>query len=211
MNDIVNQVSDGEHSLLQQSDVQVDTFSQRLADLFSEGIWMQRDNVALKDLSVCQGVATEDTKMRTCALCVALNRTVFHSRKRPTFTHPHCKCKQKPQGKPNVTLDFPTEKITRYLFVKEDKRRMMHSMGYTIEHAKLIYDLISAKVKESFLKVNYVLKQLDIYGQRMGIYIEIDGIDGCIGKKYKCHVGCVAYPNAMLKVVSPLMRDKEIK
>ncbi len=211
MSNIFQDISEDISKLFETAGDNFSDFATDVADALKLDIWVIRENKTLKNLENCNGVATADETTRTCVKCVALNKTIFHFLKYPTYGHPYCKCKQKLQGKPKVILDFPESKITQYLFSNENKRKMMHTMGYTIEHFKMLYNTISAKVKEGFYKVDYRLKNLDECGQRFAINIILDGVDGCIGKKYRCQVGCIAYPFGKIRVVTPIMKKGEIK
>ena len=54
-----------------------------------------RENISPENIETCNGVAVKDDKTRTCALCVALNDTVFKNDNKPIYYHPYCKCKLK--------------------------------------------------------------------------------------------------------------------
>lgn len=43
----------------------------------SRSDWVQRENDSSLDIENCNGVAVVDAETRSCALCVALNRTIF--------------------------------------------------------------------------------------------------------------------------------------
>ena len=100
-----------------------------------------RENISPENIETFNGVAVGDEKTRTCALCVALNYTVFRNDNKPNYYHPYCKCKNKKYELKRVEFDFPIQKITGYLFANEDKKAMMRTMGYIIEDAKLLNHL----------------------------------------------------------------------
>ena len=54
-----------------------------------------RENISTENIETCDGVAVTDDKTKTCALCVALNNTVFKDNNKPEYYHPNCKCKIK--------------------------------------------------------------------------------------------------------------------
>ena len=58
-----------------------------------------RENESPEDIETSSGVAATDENTRTCALCVALNNTVFRNDNKPEYYHPHCKCKITRNGK----------------------------------------------------------------------------------------------------------------
>ena len=186
---------------------------QRLNRLFGleEERFVIRINDSPENIETCEGNAVEDKTTRTCALCAALNDTVFKNDNKPEYRHPHCKCKMKEYELTKVTFDFPMGKITRYLFVNENKKAMMHSMGYTIADFAEIYKKIKAAAEKEFLSGRYVLKMLDEHGQRFTVNMILDGKDGHAGERFACHVGCVAWPYGKIKIATPLIKEKEIK
>ena len=69
-----------------------------------------RENDSPENIETCNGVAVEDDITRTCALCIALNDTVFRNNNKPEYYHPNCKCKNKKYELVDVKLDFPIQK-----------------------------------------------------------------------------------------------------
>ena len=155
----------------------------------------------------CNGEAHDDSTTHTCALCVALNKTVFKNNNKPDYTHPHCRCIQLKYELTDVTEDIPFEKISDYLFVDEDKSAMMRSMGYSDNNAEYLYDLLSRTVKYEFLNGNYKLKKLNKNGQHFEINFKLSGIKDHIGEEFDCHIGCIAWPYGIIKVATPLIKD----
>ena len=45
------------------------------------------ESVSPENIETCNGVAVGDEKTRTCALCVALNDTVFRNDNKPIYYH----------------------------------------------------------------------------------------------------------------------------
>ena len=66
------------------------------------------------DIERCNGQATIDESLRACALCVALNRTIFKANNKPNYSHPYCKCTYKEVYLNKVLIEFPVEKITKW-------------------------------------------------------------------------------------------------
>ncbi len=163
--------------------------------------WVRRENISPKDIDVCNGEATDDSDTRTCALCVALNRTVFKNDNKPDYTHPYCKCEQIPTAPPEPTLDFPMRKITDYLFVK--KRGLMYSMGYSEEDAKEVYQMIATNAKEQFKQGKYFLNALDNHGQKVNILLAFPGKREKEGHVYWIKTGWTVYPNGKLHQNTP--------
>ena len=176
----------------------------------SGDVWVKRVGFSRYDLDVLNGVARADPETRTCAFCVALNNTIFKNTNKPEYYHLRCKCKNIPVDTPRIVLDFPMEKVTKYLFLEENKYKMMKSMGYDIEDGLEIYNLIAQNVKNLFLDNKYELKSLNENGQHFQISFNIYGKCNCVGKIYRCHTGCVAWANGKLKIATPLIKDKEM-
>lgn len=170
-------------------------------------VWVKRKNESAETIATCNGVAKDDETTHTCALCVALNHTVFKNDNKPEFYHKNCKCKQERYVITEITKDFPVEKITKYLFLRSDKRAMMRTMGYNIYNAEYVYGLLCDVIEKEFMKGNYKLGVLDIHGQHFAIDFVLDGINDHAEEKFNCHVGCVAWPYAKIKVATPLVKD----
>ena len=107
----------------------------------------------------------------------------------------------------SVTKEFPVKKITEYLFIDENKRAMMRTMGYNIDNAEYVYGLLCDAIEKEFKKGNYKLGVLDIHGQHFAIDFVLDGINDHAEEKFNCHVGCVTWPYAKIKVATPLVKD----
>ena len=166
-----------------------------------------RSSNSSKTIESCNGLATKDDLTNTCALCVALNKTVFKNDNKPEYIHPNCKCKNESYNLTTVTFDFPMGKLDRYLFVKEDKTAMMRSMGYTIEDCNELYDLIKMEVAKSFLAGNYKLQLFNEAGQRFTVFIKLNGKRDHVGEVFNCHIGCIAWPFGKIKIATPMIKD----
>lgn len=177
----------------------------------ADDCWVKRINTSPLDIEKCEGQAIRDASTNTCELCVALNKTIFWNSNKPEYYHPNCRCKNIRTELKDITFDFPMRKITNYLFFDENKYAMMRSMGYDIQNAEEVYNLIEHNVRKEFLNKNYALKLLDKYGQRIEINYVIYGEKGHNCKKYIVHTGCVVWPNGKIKIATPLILDKEIK
>lgn len=180
-----------------------------LENIFGNG-FVKRNNKSPNDFATCNGVAEEDVETNTCNKCVALNHTIFKIGNVSKFGHRYCKCWYELKYFNGVILDFPMRKVTNYLFADDDKRAMMHTMGYTAKDSREIYNFIEKAVKTKFMLGEYELKDLNENGQHFRIYVELPGKDQVEGKKYMCHVGCVAWPEGRIKIATPLLKDKEI-
>lgn len=169
--------------------------------------WVTRKSRSNLNIEKCNGVAKKDETKNVCDLCVALNETVFKVYNKPEYFHPNCTCKYIPTTLSNIILDFPMKKVENYLFFKEDKHKMMKTMGYRIQDSKDVYGLIFESVKTNFKNGNYKLGILDIHGQHFSINTILYGKRDHIGEVFNCHIGCVAWPNGKIKVATPLIKD----
>ena len=71
------------------------------------------------------------------------------------------------------------------------------------EGANTLYNI----AKEKFDNGDYVLGDLNEYGQHFRIYFKLKGKRDCLDKEFNCHIGCVAWPNARIKIATPLLKD----
>ena len=174
------------------------------------GLWVKRFNISKENLDTCNGVAKPDPKTRTCAICVALNDTVFHLANRPRLSrHLHCKCEHMQEQELNATLDFDMRKITHYLFVHPSKAGLIESMGYTIEDALEVYNAIAANALARYAEGDYELDVLNCNGQHIDIEIALHGKREKVGHRYEFYTGWIAYPHGKLKNATPFAGWKE--
>ena len=178
-------------------------FKEKVTVFFKEGDgWRQRLNDSPLDIEICGGIAVADPRTHTCDICVAINKTIFKNNNKPDEKqHPFCKCEQIPTKLKEVSLDFPIKKIKGYLFIK--KVDLMRSMGYIIEDAEEVYDIIAESAKREFLKGNYTLGKLDQNGQRVSVTVEMKGKRDKNGRIYRFISGWMAYPNGKLHNNTP--------
>lgn len=162
-----------------------------------------RENASPENIETCNGVAVEDDKTRTCALCVALNDTVFRNDNKPIYYHPYCKCKNKKYELHDIKLDFPMSKIKGYLFKDQAKKELMESMGYDISYAEYVYEIIADNAKRKFLRGDYKLGTLNCNGQKLNIVLELEGKKDKKGRLYRFKTGWTAYPNGCLHNNTP--------
>ena len=165
------------------------------------------ESVSPENIETCNGVAVGDEKTRTCALCVALNDTVFRNDNKPIYYHPYCKCKNKKYELKQVEFAFPIQKITGYLFVNGNKKAMMRTMGYLPEDYNEIYDTIENEVENKFLSGDYKLKALNEHGQHFTINFILNGKRDHAKEEFNCHIGCVAWSFGKIKIATPLIKD----
>lgn len=186
-----------------------DEIKEILLNLFgiNGDVFVKRKNISHETLETCNGLAYNDEKTKTCALCVALNQTVFHNYNKPEYYHLRCKCKNEKYNLIDIEEDFPIDKITKYLFVDVNKQKMMQSMGYNINDSEEIYNIIYNVLQKEFLNKNYKLGILDIRGQHFSINFTLKGKNDHLNENFSCHNGCIAYPYGKIKVATPLIKD----
>ena len=83
----------------------------------------------------------------------------------------------------------------------------MRTMGYIVEDANELYQLIQSEVETKFLFGDYKLKELNINGQHFTVNFILNGTRDHNGEKFNCHVGCVAWPFGKIKIATPLLKD----
>ena len=188
----------------------IDWLSNIVKNLFSisGNGWVKRISTSSLNIENCNGEAKEDSDTRTCALCVALNGTIFRNDNKPNYYHMNCKCVNVTTDLNNVVLDFPMDKITKYLFKDTNKLDMMKSMGYNLEDYRNVYDQISSNITNNFISNKYLLKELNNHGQHIQINFVINGKNEHVHEKFSCHSGCVVWPNGKIRVATPLIKDK---
>jgi hypothetical protein len=157
-----------------------------------------------KTIETCNGAAESDEGTDTCALCVALNHTVFWNKKKPKYYHIGCKCWHESTAQPNVSLDFPLEKITDYLLSEShNKLALMRSMGYDKQDADELYSIIAENAKDKYLKGEYDLGELTKNGQQLNIVLLLKGKGAKAAKTYPLVTGWMVYPYGKLHNNSP--------
>lgn len=203
MNNNVLKLNNTKDSLLDTKSDLVRIF-ENLYGLNTNGFVIRTNDSSL-DLESCNGIAMGDNEKSSCALCVALNRTIFHNFNKPNFYHRYCKCGNGKTILTKVNVELKMDKITNYLFKNVNKARMMKSMGYYPEDAETICEIIKDNVNERFLSNQYILKGLDCYGQKVQINYVLSGKNDHKGQKYNVYTGAVAYPYGKLYIATPLV------
>ncbi len=79
----------------------------------------------------------------------------------------------------------------------------MKSMGYIIDDAEEVYNIIAESAKKEFLKGKYELGVLNRYGKRVSIAVELAGKRDKNGRVYRFISGWMAYPNGKLHNNTP--------
>lgn len=81
-----------------------------------------RQNISPENIETCNGVAIKDENTQTCALCVALNDTVFKSNNKPIYYHRYCKCKNKKFELKKLNLIFLYKKLQHIFLLMKIKK-----------------------------------------------------------------------------------------
>ncbi len=168
--------------------------------------WVIRSNTSFKDIEKCGGEATADPTTNTCLLCVAANKTAYRQNNLWSLTHPNCKCKSV-NGNVSVEVDFPISKFTKYWFVNPTKSGIPPTMGFRIEDSEELRQTLSAVIKRQYEEGTYEMKYLDSHGQHVQIKTAVIGKRDHTGEIFKCHIGCVLWPNGKIKVATPLIKE----
>ena len=130
--------------------------------------WVIRKSDSVENLETCNGETHNDEKTKTYELCIALNDTIFkNNNNKPDYYHLNCRCKNIITDLNKPILLFNIDKITKYLFVDENKKNIMKSMGYNKNDFQEIYNIISKNVRKEFMNGNYTLKYLNRNGQQI--------------------------------------------
>ena len=166
-------------------------------------MWVKRKNISSMNIETCNGISNDDELANTCYVCVALNDTIFKNNNKPDFFHYRCKCKNIPTTYNSVKLDFPKEKISKYLLSEKGKLGLMQSMGYSSEDADYLYNTIAENAKKKFYSGEYILGSLNIYGQKVNIELELKGKGLKENQTYRFITGWTAYPNGKLHNNTP--------
>lgn len=153
-----------------------------------------------------------------CLRCTALSGCYFANYNMPGnldnaegLLHPHCHCHI--EGISNTTLKYdvnvvcPIEKFTEYIFAdkyaQNGKRELFKLLGFNIEDSYELKKEFEKQAKEKYVLGDYVLKNLDIYGQNIDISIIINKN----GRRVEFKSGWKVYPEGFLNCNTP-MGDK---
>ncbi len=123
-------------------------------------------------------------------MCTALDGCYFLDTNRPEQPlHIKCDCYKKNINqnvvKINAKAELPITKLTKYIFngaeKSNGKQKIFESMGYTLNDVNELKSLLENQAKTNYINGKYMLKNLDNYGQRLAIPIEIKGKSFCSG------------------------------
>ena len=119
-----------------------------------------------------------------CMNCSALDGCYFIGRNMPKLPlHEMCDCKNikisSSVVNANAEADCPIEKFTNYVFTdnvkSKGKKAIFASLGFSDKDSQTLKLEIEKQSLNNYLKGNYLLKNLDLNGQRLAIPITLSG------------------------------------
>ncbi len=116
-----------------------------------------------------------------CLICTKLDGCYFVERKTPKFPqHKQCDCGKLNKNINEVKLKINTEcdikKFTDYIFANNNsKKYIFESWGYDINNSIELKQEMELQSKKQYSIGNYILKDLDKYGQRISIEVNLKG------------------------------------
>lgn len=135
----------------------------------------------------------------------------FAKEKTPKWPHhPFCHCilEDIPFTKVmyNCTADSAYSKYDVYLFntkgrYNDNKKKMFESWGYTVEDVPYLKQEIEKQGLEKYINGDYALGELNKYGQRINIRVELPRKNGSGSISFKS--GWKAYPNGHIQLATP--------
>ena len=135
-----------------------------------------------------------------CKKCSALDGCYFKKNNKPNQPlHTNCDCTTKTVSVNNVeenaTADCPLIKFTDYIFKNKDKKILFESWGFTIKDSEMLKNTIEAEACKNYVLGNYVLKNLDEYGQRLAIPVNFRG--------HEFYSGWMLCPEGLIRNTTP--------
>lgn len=119
-----------------------------------------------------------------CKKCTSLDGGYLLKNKSPKHPiHPNCDCNKidikLDKVKKNAVADLPIIKLSKYIFNGDSnskgKQSLFLSWGYTANDVFNLKNIFESQAKENYTNGNYALKNLDDYGQRLSIPINLQG------------------------------------
>lgn len=134
-----------------------------------------------------------------CLECTVLSGCYFVKRNIPKQPlHPNCHCKVKNintgKAKQKIKAMCDISKFTDYIFSQKQlngKKTLFESWGYTIHDSQYLVTEYESQAVQQYLSGNYVLKNLDKYGQRIAIRTTLNG--------HTFYSGWMIYPEGLIK------------
>ena len=119
----------------------------------------------------------------------------------PLHLHCHCKKKDIPLSvvKKNANAECDIRKFTEYIFAdkhaSKGKNQIFYDLGFDINDAFYLQREYEKQALIQYLDGNYILKDLDLRGQRLAILVTFNG------KSF--YSGWLLYPEGIIKNTTP--------
>ena len=116
----------------------------------------------------------------------------------------HYGCQSGVVGELIYYIVCPIEKFTEYLFVENKsggKKHLFESWGYRIIDSETLASEFRKQANLAYLQGDYVLGNLDQYGERIGITITIPRKNGAGNVSFLS--GWMVYPDGQLFLITP--------
>lgn len=135
-----------------------------------------------------------------CKKCSALDGCYLLENNRPEQPlHPNCDCKRTAIStsivKKQISANCPLTKFTEYIFKNKDKKILFESWGFKIQDSNMLKTIIELQASENYKLGKYVLKSLDIFGQRLAIPVNLNG--------RSFYTGWLLCPEGLIKNTTP--------
>ena len=151
-----------------------------------------------KSLNLLLGTITKH-----CAICLNLNRCCFVKGKCPKYPlHPSCHCDIIDIPPITAEAECSIEKFTKYIFVnKNSKKDLFELWGYSIIDSDYLQREFQRQAELSYYIGDYILGNLDPYGQRVSIKIRLKRKNTNDFVTFMS--GWMIYPNGRIVLTTP--------
>lgn len=137
-----------------------------------------------------------------CMTCTALSGCLFLERKMPKLPyHAKCHCTKMPVSqslvKTYLKANCAIEKFTNYIFSdnSKGKKSLFESWGFNYYNSNELKNEYEKQAVTQYLNGNYILKSVDMIGQRIAIPINLNG------KMF--YSGWIVEPGGILRNTTP--------
>ena len=151
-----------------------------------------------------------------CLNCTALSGCYFAKFNMPGdmqnqdgLLHLQCHCQTNDISlltlRHKVCAVCPIEKFTNYIFsdnyAQNGKKQLFENLGFKLEDSYDLKQQYEYQAMQKYMNGNYVLKNLDMYGQNINITIDLIGKNG---RSVQFVSGWKVYPEGLLNCNTPL-------
>lgn len=137
-----------------------------------------------------------------CLTCLSLDGCIFKENNMPQNPmHLHCHCKKKYKSDVEVQLkakaNCSIDKFNKYIFSENSngKKDLFESWGFSINDSNYLKSELERQALEQYLSGNYILKNIDINGQRIAIETTLNGVS--------FYSGWIVEPNGVIRNTTP--------